>query len=575
VGANVAFAGVVLLSLLTPFETTRPLLRLPSQSISNLEAALLLSFGAWAVALIASRSRPTWRTRLTAPWLALVAAMAIASLLSSISRTNALHMTGRIAAAFGVFLLTVAGVTTRARLRVALTAAVVTGAVVSLLALLEYLQLAPILRLLTAFRPGLATVGTQLRAGGSLQYPTIASMYLEVVFAFGLGLLLIELDARRRAPSAAVLAALVLIAEAIALTFTRAGLITMAASLALVGAWRYHARGRDRGVAALAALTVTIGTLFFASRSAQSLWLRFTSEGQESWYRADVVAPADIRMAEDEVASIPVTLINTGRIEWDSGANPPFYVSYHWLDADADRIVAFQGLRTAFEAPVPPGSRVSLAVQVRSPTQPGEYRLVWDIVQEGRLWFTTEAGAIPVMSRAIVAGDQPRTALATFAPPRPTVRPRRVQLWRAAWRMVAARPLVGVGPDNFRLSYAPYAGLAAGDPRIHSNNMYLEVLVGAGISGALAFAWLLWSVARVTKPTVADAASLAIAAAVLAIAVHGAVDSFLSFAPTYVLFAMTVGFAHANSQFSEQLFGTLRVAPSEVERRPQVHAYRV
>jgi O-Antigen ligase len=367
----------------------------------------------------------------------------------------------------------------------------------------------------------------------------------------------------------------VLIAQAVALTFTRAGLITMAASLALVGAWRYRARGRDRGVVALAALTVTIGTLFFASRSAQSLWLRFTSEGQESWYRADVVAPADIWMADDEVASIPVTLINTGRIEWDSDANPPFYVSYHWLDADADRIVAFQGLRTAFEAPVSPGSRVSLAVQVRSPAQPGEYRLVWDIVQEGRLWFTTEAGAIPVMSRAIVGGDQPRTALATFAPPRPTVRPRRFQLWRAAWRMVAARPLVGVGPDNFRLSYAPYAGLAAGDPRIHSNNMYLEMLAGAGISGALAFAWLLWSVARVTRPTAADPASLAIAAAALAIAVHGAVDSFLSFAPTYVLFAMTVGFAHANSQFSEQLFGTLRVASSEVERRPQVHAYRV
>jgi hypothetical protein len=41
-GANVDFAGVVLLSRLTPFEATRPLLRLPSQSISNLEAALLL-----------------------------------------------------------------------------------------------------------------------------------------------------------------------------------------------------------------------------------------------------------------------------------------------------------------------------------------------------------------------------------------------------------------------------------------------------------------------------------------------------------------------------------------------------
>src|SRR5207237_1373001 len=99
---------------------------------------------------------------------------------------------------FAGFLLTVDGVTTQARLRIALAAVVVTGAVVSLLAGLEYLQLAPVLRLLTAFRPGLATVGAQVRAGGSLQYPTIASMYLEIVFAFGLGLLLMELDGERR-----------------------------------------------------------------------------------------------------------------------------------------------------------------------------------------------------------------------------------------------------------------------------------------------------------------------------------------------------------------------------------------
>src|SRR5437870_2723287 len=428
VGANAAFAGVVLLSFVTPFEATRPLLRLPSQSISTLEAAVLLSFGVWALALIASTSRPAWRTRFTAPWLALVAAMAVASLLSSVSRTNALHMTGRIAAAFGVFLLTVAGVTTQARLRIALAAVVVTGAVVSLLAGLEYLQLAPVLRLLTTFRPGLATVGAQVRAGGSLQYPTIASMYLEIVFAFGLGLLLIELDAERRGRTAAVFAALVLIAEAIALTFTRTGLITMAASLALVGASGYNARGRDRGVVAIAALTAVIGALLFASRSTQSLWLRFTSEGQESWYRAAFVAPADISMANGEAASIPVTLINTGRIVWDSDADPPFYVSYHWLDAKTDRIVTFEGLRTAFDAPVSPGSRVSMAVHVRAPGQPGQYRLVWDVVQEGRLWFTTEPGAVPVMSRAVVAGDRPLTALATLAPPHPTVRPRRRRL---------------------------------------------------------------------------------------------------------------------------------------------------
>ena len=89
---------------------------------------------------------------------------------------------------------------------------------------------------LEAFRPAVSTVGAQVRAGGPLQYPTIASMYLEVVFAFGLGVLLAELDAAPAAPASPLLfVALALIAEAITLTFTRAGLITMATSLLLVG----------------------------------------------------------------------------------------------------------------------------------------------------------------------------------------------------------------------------------------------------------------------------------------------------------------------------------------------------
>ena len=113
--------------------------------------------------------------------------------------------------------------------------------------------------------------------------------------------------------------------------------------------------------------------------------------------------------------------------------------------------------------------------------------------------------------------------------------------------------------------------------------MYLEVLAGAGIAGALAFAWLLWSIARVTRSAVANPASLAIAAAVLAIAVHGAVDSFLSFAPTYVLFAMTLGFAHVNAQLSgvEQRSTTRRRLTTydrgrtTNDQRLHVHAYRV
>src|SRR5713101_1112047 len=47
-------AGVALLTLAAPFELTEPLLRLPRQSVSSLEMALLLAFAGWGAALVFS-----------------------------------------------------------------------------------------------------------------------------------------------------------------------------------------------------------------------------------------------------------------------------------------------------------------------------------------------------------------------------------------------------------------------------------------------------------------------------------------------------------------------------------------
>ena len=189
------FGGVALLTLAAPFELTEPLVRFPRQSVSTLEAALLLAFAAWGAAIVvvappAAVADPAdhcrgWRC--SSRWSSRPPRRRSRA-------TNALHMTGRLTAALGVYLLAVNGLTTRARLRAALALAVAVGVVVSVLAILEYLGVRPVLDWLTAFRPGVATVGAQVRAGGPLQYPTIASMYLEVVFAFGLGVLLSEHD---------------------------------------------------------------------------------------------------------------------------------------------------------------------------------------------------------------------------------------------------------------------------------------------------------------------------------------------------------------------------------------------
>ena len=281
----VAFAGVSMLALIAPFELTQPLIRLPRQSVSNLEAAILLALGSWGVALVWTHALPRWQTPLSAPWMALLAVLLGASLAAPAARVNALHMTGRCAAAFAVYLLTVNGVTTRARLRVVVMFSVVAAVAVSVLACLEYAGTTWVLDALKLFRPGISVVGAQLRAGGPLQYPTIASMYLEVVFALSLGLLLAALDAARPGRLVMLCVAVVLIAEAITLTFTRAGVITMATSLVLVAAIRHRFRGYDAGTALIVALGVIVSVLFLSSRSAESMWLRLTSEGQESWYR--------------------------------------------------------------------------------------------------------------------------------------------------------------------------------------------------------------------------------------------------------------------------------------------------
>jgi len=545
------FAGVALLTLVAPFELTAPLMRLPRQSVSNLEAAVLSAFVCGGAALVWAHRWPRWRTPLTAPWLALLLAMAVASAVSPVSPVNAFHMTGRAAAAFGVYLLAANGVTTPGRLRSLLALAVAVGVMVSALAILEYRGVREVLDALRAFRPAVSTVGAQVRAGGPLPYPTIASMYLEVVFALGLGLMLAELEAGRRERVALLFAALAVIAEAITLTFTRAGLITMATSLLLVGATDRLRRRGKAGTALLAGLAAVIVLLSVGSRSADSMWLRLTSEGQESWYRARIVAPPDVVMPTGGVSAVPITLVNNGRLPWDSQATPPMLLSYHWLAAEEDRFVAFEGERTSFPQPVLPGDTAHVDVSVRAPQRPGRYRLEWDLVQEGQLWFSTEPGAVRTISTAIVTGNLYAGPITTLAPPRPTVRPGRLVLWRTALRMFGAHPLTGIGPDNFRLAYGAYAGLAGVDPRTHSNNMYLEMLAGGGLIVAAAFGWLLWRSAAcaidIARHRSAGCGAIApgLAAAVLAIALHASVDSFLSFAPTYVLFSLTLGCAVA------------------------------
>ena len=127
-------------------------------------------------------------------------------------------------------------------------------------------------------------------------------------------------------------------------------------------------------------------------------------------------------------------------------------------------------------------------------------------------------------------------------------------LWSTALDVSRDHPVFGIGPDNYRLTYGPRLGLAAWDTRVHTNNTYLEVLVGMGVVGLAALLWLAIAGARSTLALVRSARPdtvpfvAATTAACLAIAAHGVVDSFLTFTSTYVVFALAVGlhYRHAH-----------------------------
>jgi len=75
--ATLAWAGVCLWILVAPFEASQPLLHLPGQSLSTVEAALVAVFVVFGIAALLSSI--TLKTPLTLPWIAFIATTGIAA----------------------------------------------------------------------------------------------------------------------------------------------------------------------------------------------------------------------------------------------------------------------------------------------------------------------------------------------------------------------------------------------------------------------------------------------------------------------------------------------------------------
>ncbi len=594
--------ALLLLAFSLPFEVTqRPLIHTRFITVTNLKVVfyvvVALAVASLAAPFIAfvrdieARSYDTsnyfYRKRVAlALFLSLLAAYAVSSLLShhpgvGLKWTLDILLGGLLWLAVPLWLSN----QTESKID-RLGLALVAGAVIA--ALVGFFELSLGARFtdsLLWFKAKPTVAGPYLRLSGTFQYANIAALYFELALPFALVGLVRSSGAyqagtpqgspgRRHRPAGIRLRWVVIVAwmlavdvllGAILLTYSRgallglfAGIIAMALATRRVWWQTMVSHQRWFSLAIAANLALVIVSVVLSSNAL--LMMRLTSQSDQDWYKAAYSSTLPATVTSGQRMVVPVTVENRGPLTWNARGAHPFQVSYHWL-FPSKRVEKFEGIRTRLPSDVEPGGKLTVPAKVRAPCKSGHYLLVWDMVQRDVTWFSLKSAtyqAVPVRVRAAQDGRGVAASSCTATSNRgeptrlPTTlaEPPRQQLWSAAVSMLKARPLFGVGPDGFRLSYGNFSKprQRTWDTRILANSLILELLADVGIVGAALFlvflAVVAWSsIAGVWFGHVTAWWELALVGALAAFLGHGLVDYILGANAIFILFWLLCGLA--------------------------------
>jgi O-Antigen ligase len=558
-------AALLVLAAVLPFELAVPITRLGPLQLSSVELFLYVTLALWGASLVAAVGAGDLRieraVRTFSASQRAVAGFALALFLSAAladaPRGPAFKFALRSAG--GMLLFAAAADLLRARGAAARTAvALVAGALAAALLAIAEVLLASAATLLHPFHAQTFEALGSPRASGPFQYPNIAAMYLEAAapLAVALGMGGLGEGDSRGAPRAGRVAGTALVTfvllDGVLATASRGGLLGALIAVLAVSAVGMRIPGRRP-----AAWAAVGAALIVAVASGSSLArFRFWNDGE--WYRA-VIARADAQrgglppvLATSTETTESLEIQNQGQLPWLHATPTPVTLSYHWLD-DKGTMVTADGIRTFLPVDVAPGGRARVDGVVRTPSRPGRYVLWWDLVHEHTTWFS-ERGNPGLREVLEVRGDVPSAVLRAAAPPPPIAPPLgerkpvpRGILWWAALKLFVAHPFTGIGPDNFRHRYHAVLGLSAGDAdeRLHANSLYFETLADLGVVGALAFTLVLAALLAAARRGLATLATrllaLGVAAALGTYLLHGVLDYFLEFTPTYAQFWLLAG----------------------------------
>jgi O-Antigen ligase len=590
-GLLIAFA------VLLPFE--KPIGSLGPLTITTVEAALYALLGGWAIGIVADarrlnpgggtlaalRAKVLWSTREPVAravllWLTVVM---VSALLAPEHRTWAVKVAFR--ALGGGLLFFAARDLVRSATEIRRVAiAIVIGAVLSAAGAVVEIVVPSTEILWHSFRTATFSVTGLPRPSGPLGYPTIAAMYWEAALPLAVTLALIPRESRRnrRWPGVAlaIASAGVLIAATLfSATRTALAVVALSSVALVVLTWRGERAIRVATCGALGLVVLLAGTTLASTggESALAMRLRWWQDG--SWYRAKYgVADDNLTMTAGSLVRVAVTVQNTGALMWPHTGRNSVQLAYHWESKDARGThLDFEGRRSPLPGDVAPDAMARVIAIVQAPDEPGRYRLRWDLVRENVIWFSA-GGTVTRDQTVDVVTPAPGTRTharrdstlldSTLEDLVSSTVPTRPVLWRAAIGLWRRHPLLGVGPDNFRHLYPQVIVPRSANPivpydqRTHANSLYFETLADLGLAGMLALGLLVAAIATTAATARRRLAgvwiplSAACAIALGTFFLHGLLDYFLTFTPTYglywLLIALVASAAGAASGAGEQ-----------------------
>ena len=542
---------LAMVAALLPFETREPWLRLGPLELTNLEL-VLLPYLALSFAIRRRLAKEAWLGLL---W---VAVLTISALASPFDSLVSLKYAGRVLVGVLLFAAARDDLLESHAWRRVLGALLLGVTLATSLGVIEALRWADFSGAFAAFRTKISSVDGELRLTSTWQQANPASGAIELALMLALAVALRSLD-RGRVAFGAIGVAL-LLAFGNLLTLSRGGMVAaIVGLLCLVGLVLRGTDTRRRAPIARAAAMVLLLPAILAIGFVPAFRTRFTQPAGPVYgvrYEVDSLAAG----RPGELLEVPVRLTNTGRLTWSKHGPLQTRLSYH-LSGESGTEVRFDGLRTPLPHNLATNEGVTLQAHLHAPKTPGDYLVLWDLVQEQVRWFSqTSSPSARTLLR--VRGDDvddqgaetsPR-AMAAWTRSVPDLREPspelklldRGELWSLSLRFFRQHPLLGIGPDQFRRHYASFLPDSASyDPKLHANSLYFELLASTGVLGLLSFLlWTGWLAARLLRRALSPASSIWAATGfslLVTFLLHGMLDYMLE--PYAVMGSLWIGLA--------------------------------